>query len=219
MDIDLILSRADYHLPLFADFILHEYRDLKESDPESARKIENRVFTRPFLLNIMDNGDMLMNSLLFTHVPPGFFAPVMDELADRFKNGSLSDYGRKIDDIIKANAPELFLDHLKQTIQEQIKQEPVTTLPFYWHNYFEDLPLNLRQEYFDLTLPLFFRESASLADSPDFRAVLSNQTSAALFLNRPEAVPLAKNVLEHLIQSYDENDLNTTNSAVFSGGS
>ena len=55
MDIDLILNRADYQTLLFAGFILEKYRDLKEKDPESARKIETRVFTRPFLLNIMDN--------------------------------------------------------------------------------------------------------------------------------------------------------------------
>ncbi len=208
MDIDLILSRADYQVPLFADFILDKYRDLKKTDPESARKIEARVFTRSFLLNILDNGDLFMLSLMFTHVPSEFFTPIMDELTDRFKNGSLSDYGKKIDIIIKAHAPGLFLDHLKQKFQEQIKQEQVTIHTFYWHNYFEDLPLDLKHEYFDQTLPLFYKASESLEDSPDFRAFLLNQTSAALILNRPEAVPLAKNCLEHLIRNYDGGDLN-----------
>lgn len=119
-----------------------------------------------------------------------------------YKAGSLSNYGKKIDTIIKSFAPDLFLTHLKQKIQQQIRQEPVTTDTFLWHDYFEDLPLDLKYEYFDQTLPLFFRALESLEDLPFSRTVLPNQTSTALFLNRPEAIPLAKNYLDYLIRNY-----------------
>ncbi|MBU0972591.1 MAG: SEC-C domain-containing protein [Proteobacteria bacterium] len=208
MDIDIILNRADWQILLFADFILDKYRDLKESDPESARKIETRVFTRSFLLNILDNGDMFMRSLMFAQVPPSFFVPVMDELSDRYENGSISDYGEKLDAIIKANAPDVFLRTLKQKIQQQIDQAPVTINTFYWQNHFEFLPRALCREYFEKTHALLLRAPDSLAESPHFHAVLSNQASIALLLDRPEAVPMAKTYLEHLVQAYATEDFN-----------
>jgi hypothetical protein len=139
---------------------------------------------------------------------PKFFAPVMDELADRYEKGLLLDHDKKINAIIKTNAPDLFLSNLKQTFQEQVKQEPVSISTFYWHNYFEDLPLDLRQEYFDKTHPLFLKALESLKESPHFNVVLSNQTSAALQLDCPEAVFLAKSYLERLVQPDGEEDIN-----------
>jgi tetratricopeptide (TPR) repeat protein len=207
MNLDDILSRGDYQIPLFADFILEKYRDLKQRDPESASKIETQVFTRSFLLNFLDKGDLFMKNLLFTQVPPQFFAPIMDELVDRYKNGSLSDHGRNIEVIIKANAPDLFLTLLKEKLQESIKEEPATINTFHWYNHFDDLPQKLRREYFEKTHPLFLGARDVLAEKPHFHALLSSQTSAALLLDRPEAIPLAKQHLEYLAQAYGEGEM------------
>jgi len=206
LNIDTILDRGDFQIPFFSDFILNKYNDIKDIDHESACKIEARVFTPSFLLNILDNEKTFLQKRLFTTVPHTFFAPIMDEVIKHYDNESLPKRRTQVRAIIKTNAPDLFLTRLKKEIEQQISQEPVTGSTFDWHDNFDDLPEDLRHEYFDRTHTLFLKAQESLEESHRFQRIVSNQLHAALVLDRPEAIPLAKQYLELLIQTDEDND-------------
>ncbi len=206
LNIETILSRGDFQIPVFANFILNKYKDLKEVDPEAAHKIETRVFTPSFLLSILDNGHKLIQSQMFSQVPHNFFVPIMDQLMERLKNGSLTVRESIITPIFKTNAPDLFLTMIKKKVEQEIAREPVSFNTFNWYNHFKDLPSDLRNEYFDRTYSLFLKARESLEESSNFQAILFHQTWAALALDRPEAVILAKQYLEEGILTYNNED-------------
>ncbi len=52
MDLDLLLEKADFHSPFFADFIIRKYADLNISDPGRAQKIADRIFTPEFITHM-----------------------------------------------------------------------------------------------------------------------------------------------------------------------
>ncbi len=118
MDIDTILKRGDFQIPLFSEFILNKYEDLKHLDPQSADTIEQQVFTPGFLKNILENGDRLLKSNVLELVPAEAFASLASDIESLINDGLLPGRSGVAARVFRAVAPERFLESMAKKSRE-----------------------------------------------------------------------------------------------------
>ena len=207
MDIEAILKRGEFQHPLFAEFILRKYEDLKHFNRRTADKIEQQVFTPEFLKGVLENGDRLLRFNMLEQVPADAFATVASDIESLMDETSSPGRSEIVAGIFNAVAPEQFQKYITGKINESLSRASEPTDAFSWLKYYAYLSEELKQRLFEETFPRFTELGDSLELSPRHEWVLKNVLSAAFHLNPPGADLPAKLYLNYLITAYDEEEI------------
>jgi len=105
MDWTRIEKNIDMSEPILAEWVLERIKDKKKTDPEEARRLEDRFLDDNTLKNLISQGDMVFHFQLFQTVSPQRFAVHTDLLAEKWPQWEDTEAGWALP-VIMQTAPE-----------------------------------------------------------------------------------------------------------------
>ena len=203
IDIQTMLDRGDFQIPLFAEFILDKYQDIRKTDPESAKQIEDRVFTPDFLKSLLSGTNRRLQSRAFRRVPGGCFAGLEEEIVSCMSDPRAPGLVPAAGKVLKAAAPERFQEIVTDIFEAATAEETLSARSFSWLAFFHDLPRELKKEFFDKSTELLLANVEALPPDSGRGWVLAKSLEAALCLEDHRSAALAGQVIRILLRSND----------------
>lgn len=211
IDIDSVLERGDFSVPLLAEFILDKYEDIQNTDPAAAKKIEEQAFTPAFIQSVLSWDRSYLKSRLFRLVPAQAFSDFSEQiaahaLASEMRGGLIAAIR-----VLKAVSEDLFRKVVTRLFENSLAGDGLSAQTFSWLEFFHDLPRDLQENFFDRGMDLMMENLGALKSDKGMEWVLAKSLDAALCLEAPEMPVLARNAVRALVDDYDPED-----SSVFS---